>query len=91
MVTSPRKVVQEYIFHVEGMEESLKARITLDIEPIEQMGAYSWDISHLWHTQGGPYCPSTTHGKTFDEVENLLMAYAMSFVTELGFSKNKFY
>lgn len=91
MVTSPRKVLQEYIFHVDGMEESLKARITLDLEPFEQMGAYSWDISHLWHTEGGSYSPSSRHGKSFDEVEHMLMAYAKSFITKYGFSKNGYY
>ncbi|WLQ14349.1 hypothetical protein O5O45_00140 [Hahella aquimaris] len=91
MVSSSREVVKEFVFNVEGLGESVKARITRDLEPISEIGEYSWDISHLWNTAGGIYSPSTRHGKTYEEVEALMMAYAKSFTIEHGYSKNEFY
>lgn len=90
-MSSPSEVLKEYIFHVEGMEESVKARVTRDLEPIPETGGFSWDISHLWHTEGGVYSPSTRHGKTYEEVENLMMTYAKSFIIEHGVTKNNYY
>jgi hypothetical protein len=85
------EVLKEYIFHVEGMDESVKARLTRDLEPIKEMGEYSWDISHLWHTEGGVYSPSSRHGKVYKDVEALMFAYANSFSVAYGVTKNSYY
>jgi hypothetical protein len=87
MVSSPREIVKEFIFHVDGLEESLKSRIMRDLEPIANMGAYSWDISHLW----GGYSPSSRHAKTYEDAESSMMAYAMSFSVKNGVTKNKYF
>lgn len=90
-MSSPSLIIKEYVFHVEGMEESVKARIMRDIEPLSGMGEYWWDISHLWKTSGGVYSPSNRHGKTIESVESLMMAYARSFTVENGYIKNTGY
>ncbi|MBN1841505.1 MAG: hypothetical protein JW883_04375 [Deltaproteobacteria bacterium] len=77
------EVVREYVLVVEGLEHSVKGRVSRLIKDagVEE---YSWDISHHYRPSekaGGVYYPDKETTNSFDETEFLLFAYMTGFTT----------
>jgi hypothetical protein len=79
----PKEILHEYVFNLDGMSESIKARIMRDLEPNEHTGPYSWDISHFCKDGSG-----NRHAETLVEAKKLLLAYTKSLTAEKIFAKN---
>lgn len=83
---SPREILHEYVFNLEGMSESIKARIMIDLRPGNPMGSYSWDISHFCKD-----CNANRHAKTLEDAKQELKEYTNSLTAEKIFAKNVCY
>ena len=82
MNISMDKVVSEFIARVDGLEFSIKGRITelLDVETDKK---YYWSVSHYYSPSENArsYSPSVRSTQTLKEAEFLLFAYLRSFTT----------
>ncbi|MDF1691504.1 MAG: hypothetical protein P1U47_03960 [Zhongshania sp.] len=84
---TPRKILDEYIFNLEGMSESIKARIMVDISAKPHpIGAYSWDISHFFKD-----CDARHRASTLEEAQENLRLYTLSLMADKVFAKNLCY
>jgi len=80
---SPKEILHEYVFHLDGMSESIKARIMKDVFPEEHHGPYSWDISHFRRDGGGRH-----HADTLEDAKESLKAYTDTLKADRIFGKN---
>ena len=83
-MSSPKEVLREYIFHLDGMSESIKARIMRDLHPNPQLGAFSWDISHFCKDGGS----SHRHAQSEEKATSLMMDYIATLTAEKIYAKN---
>ncbi len=86
-----RKVIAEYVFSIEGLEQTVKGRIVKSDE-IPHL-PYQWDISHYcmpFEDAAGVYIPGRFAAETVEEATDMLISYAKSFTT-FGVQKNPFY
>ena len=77
------EVVKENVLIVQGLNHSVKGRITRLIKDagVEE---YYWDISHNYRpseSAGGIYYPSKKTTNSFEEAEFLLLMYMRGFTT----------
>lgn len=74
------KVVSEFIARVDGLEFSVKGRVTKSIDP-ETDHKFNWSISHYYcpSENAGPHYPSSSSVKTIGEAESLLLGYIRNF------------
>jgi hypothetical protein len=76
------EIVREYVLFAEGLKFSVKGRI---VKLMKQEGKeeFRWEISHLCapSKDAGVYSPSVRSSKSFDEVQQLLLAYMGGFTT----------
>jgi hypothetical protein len=87
-----REVTKEFIFFVEGLEFTVKGRITYNSEAEPQLN-YGWEISHYYKPSeeaAGVYRPSNMHGSSQEEAEASLKMYMRSFTT-IGVTPNDYY
>jgi hypothetical protein len=82
----PKEILHEYVFHLDGMTESIKARIMVDLMPSDHHGPYSWDISHFFKD-----CDAARHAETLDEAKEQLKAYTQTLTVDKIFAKNLCY
>ncbi|MFT2159345.1 hypothetical protein [Pseudomonas putida] len=84
MAVTTYKVVEEYIFEVDGLDFDVKGRITFTEGMPESTGGYLWEISHTYKPTEdaiGPYRPSRRNAQTLEEARSLLFQYADNFKT----------
>lgn len=79
MQTHKYEVVKQFVFFVEGLEPVIRGRIVRNLDPAAT--PFMWQISHHWKPREGAgfYHPSVTSGKSLEDVEQKLFAYADSF------------
>ena len=83
----PREILHEYVFDLEGMSESIKARVMVDISAKPHtIGPYSWDISHFFKD-----CDARHRAKKLEEDQANLRQYTLSLSAEKIFAKNHCY
>jgi hypothetical protein len=93
MAVMMSKVVEEYVFQVEGVGHVVKGRITYGNQEPNETGIYEWSISHFYKsdmTAMAAYRPSRTTARHIDDVRADLFAYANKF-TNIGVESNYFY
>ena len=83
MPTYLYEAVKEYVLILEGLDHSVKGRITRLIKDagVEE---YYWDISHHYRpseSAAGVYYPSKKTTNSFNEAESLLLGYMKVFTT----------
>lgn len=79
----PKEILHEYVFHVDGMSETVKARIMRDLDPDGHSGEFSWDISHFCKEGYG-----NRHAATIEEAQALLRKYAESLTADNIYARN---
>ena len=91
MPISTERVVSEFIARVDGLEFSVKGRITEQMDT-ETDRKFYWSISHHYRPSenAGVYFPSTVSAKTIEEAEFLLFAYMKNF-TCIGVIPNRYF
>lgn len=78
------KLIEEYVFEVDGLDLDIKGRILYFDGMPESVGGYFWEISHTYKPTPdapGPYRPSVRNAKTLEEARELLIHYAENFQT----------
>jgi len=83
-MSSPKEILREYVIHLEGMSESIKARVMRDLAPDPQLGVFSWDISHFSREGGSAH----RHAQTAEEATALMMEYINTLNAENIYAKN---
>lgn len=81
---SPKEILREYVFHLDGMSESIKARVMRDLEPNDHAGPYSWDVSHFSREAAS----SHHHANTEEEARSLMLEYVRSLSAQKIYAKN---
>jgi hypothetical protein len=91
MHISMEKVVTEFIARVNGLEFSVKGRIT-ELLNAETDQKYYWSVSHYYcPTENAHlYSPSVRSTKTIKEAEFLLFAYLENF-TAIRVTTNEYF
>ena len=92
MVSYTYEVVKEYVLIVEGLDFSVKGRISRLIKD-SGVDEYYWDISHHYRPSekaAGVYSPSKKTTHSFNEAEFLLSGYMKGFTT-IGVTPNELY
>jgi len=77
------EVVKEYVLTVEGLEHSVKGRISRLRKDVG-VEEYYWDISHHYRPSkehAGVYYPSGKTTNSFEDAENHLLSYIHNFTT----------
>ncbi len=82
MAVETYEIVKQYVFRVEGLSHSVKARILRNLDGGSTQ-PFRWKISHRW----GDYNPSKVSAPTIKEAEEFLLAYARGF-TNSGVTEN---
>lgn len=85
-MTTPHKIIEEYIFHVPGVQGTVRGRIlqrilsSEDIEKIQSQSLtwteFSWDVSH---TDNQLQQPGTYHPGSCQEACSQLFSYMNKF------------
>jgi len=83
-MSSPKEIIREYVFNLEGMSESIKARVMRDFQANPQLGDFSWDISHFCKDGGS----SHRHAQTEKEATALMMNYIDTLTAQNIYAKN---
>jgi len=86
------EVVKEYILHHDGLDFTVKGRIT-KIKGNDGVYTYEWSISHYYKPSehaGGVHVPSSRSSISLKEAEDSLFAYMEAF-TNIGIKQNNFY
>jgi hypothetical protein len=77
------KIKQEYVLSVDGLDFSIKGRISERINGTPEQ-RFSWRISHYCRPSekaAGVYYPSKLSFSTFKDAEETLLSYLTSFTT----------
>lgn len=75
------EIVKQYVFWVEGLDDTVKGRISRNLDPNAGQ-PFLWEISLHYKpsvTAGGVYYPSVVSADTLEHAEMLLFAYAKAF------------
>jgi len=85
------EVVKQYIFWVENLPHTVKARVSRNLDPTVEL-PYRWEISHYYKPSGagGVYHPSKLSAETQKEAEQFMRIYA-EFFTDIGVTQNENY
>ncbi|MBI3249173.1 MAG: hypothetical protein HYZ50_21940 [Deltaproteobacteria bacterium] len=85
------KVVREFVARVDGLEFSVKARISETLAG-EDVGTFYWAISHYYSAteNGQAYAPGTRTFSTLADAEMTLMLYLRGF-TSFGVQPDRYY
>ncbi len=91
MTVHKYEVVKQYVFWVEGLSHTVKARITRNLDPGETR-PFTWEISHHYKPSAGAgvYYPSEVSALTIEVAKRLLFMYAEMF-TNIGVTPNQNY
>ena len=92
MYTHLFEVMKEYIMFVEGLDFSVKGRVTQSTNQ-EGEDEFHWEISHYYRTKesaAAVYIPSKKTTKSFELTKSILMAYMKGFTT-IGVKPNERY
>lgn len=83
----PREILHEYVFNLDGMSESIKARVMIDMsaKPHSE-GPYSWDISHFFSD-----CQARHRAATLEQCQAYLKEYTLSLTADKVFARNLCY
>lgn len=84
MAVETYKILEEYVFDVEGLGYPVKGRVSYIEGMPESLGGFFWEISHCYKPTAdalGVYRPSRRNGQTLEEARDLLFAYAQNFQT----------
>ena len=86
------EVLKEYVFWVDGLDYTVKGRISRNLNP--NVGEpFTWEISHHYkpsETAAGVYYPSVLSAGTLEDAERHLLAYANAF-TNIGVKADNYF
>ena len=83
------EVIKQYVFWVDGLDYTVKGRISRNLDPNAGQ-PFLWEISHHYkpsETAAGVYYPSVVSAGTLEDAERFLFAYANAF-TNIGVKAN---
>lgn len=85
------EIVKQYMFWVEGLEHTVKGRISRSLDP-NAGEPFRYEISHHYKpsAKAGVYYPSVVSADTLEHAEMHLFAYANAF-TNIGVKANEDY